>query len=195
MFKSVTSSSSVPPLLSLDTATASNDKEKVTLFDSYFHTVFTWSSYLIPPVEDLPMLSSTLSDISLFEMDVFEALSSLDTSKACDADGISPKILKHCVVALYQPIHHLFMLSLYLPMEWHSHLIIPVYKSGDKSSVRNYRPLFLLCVISKVLEKLYPFFSKFISPFQFGFRPRHSSTQQLLTFLHSLQDSLCSFTS
>ena len=97
-------------MLSLDTATASTDKEKVTLFNSYFHSVFTRSSYLIPPVEDLPMCSSTLSDISLSEMDLFEALSSLNTSKACGADGISPKILKHCAVALYQPIHHLFML-------------------------------------------------------------------------------------
>ena len=133
-------------------------------------------------------------------MDVFEALSSLDTSKACGADGISPKILKHCAVALYQPIHHLFMLSLsqhYLPMEWRSHLIITVYKSGDKSSVQNYHPISLLCVISEVLEKLiynkiYPYVSKFISPFRCGFRPKHSSTQQLLIFLHSLQDSLYS---
>ena len=198
--KSVTSSSSVPPLLSLDTATASIDKEKVTLFNSYFHSVFTRNSCLIPPVEDLSMCSFTLSDISLFKMDVFEALSSLDTSKACGADGISPKILKHCVVALYQLIHHLFMLSLsqyYLPVEWRFHLIIPAYKAGDKSSDRNYRPISLLRVILKVLEKfiydkIYPFVSKFISPFQCSFRPKHSSTQQLLTFLHSLQVSLCS---
>ena len=75
------------------------------------------------------MCFSTLSDISLSEMDVFEALSSLDTSKACGSDGISCKILKRCAVALNQPIHPPFMLSLsqhYLLMEWRSHLIIPL---------------------------------------------------------------------
>ena len=45
----------------------------------------------------------TLSDISLSEMDVFEALSSLDTSKACGADEISPKILRSCTLATHSP--------------------------------------------------------------------------------------------
>lgn len=74
-------------------------------------------------------------------------------------------------------------------------MIIPVFKSGDKSSVSNYRPISLLCSVSKLLEKLIydkviDFVSASISPCQFGFRPKHSTTQQLLTFLHSLQASL-----
>ena len=50
-----------------------------------------------------------------------------------------------------------FSLSLsqkYLPLDWRTHLIKPILKSGDKSSVRNYTPISLLSVVSKVLEKL-----------------------------------------
>ena len=113
-------------------------------------------------------------------------------------DGIGPKILKRCALALYKPLHHLFLLSLSqhsLPSDWRVHLIIPVFKSGDKSSVRNYRPLSLLCSVSKILEKLIydkiiPFISTSISSCQFGFRPKHSSTQQLLTFLNTVHTIL-----
>jgi hypothetical protein len=157
--------------------------------------VFTQSSFCIPPLEELPVPISTLSDIGLSEMDVFDAFSSLDPSKLMGVDGIGPKILKHCALALYKPIHHLFLLSLsqhYLPTEWRLHLITPIFKSGDKSSVRNYRPISLLCVISKVLERMTKFVSNFLSHSQFGFRPKHSTTQQLLAFLSCIQDSFSS---
>ena len=100
------------------------------------------------------MPSSSLSDICISELDVFRVLRSLDVTKA---KGISPKLLKTCALSLYQPLHHLFSLSLsqkYLPLEWRTHLIKPIIKSGDKSSIRNYRPISLLSVVSKVLEKL-----------------------------------------
>ena len=76
-------------------------------------------------------------------------------------------------------------------------MIIPVFKSGDKSSVCNYRPISLLCSISKLLEKLIydkiiGFVSTSISPSQFGFRPKLSTTQQLLIFLETIYSSLSS---
>ena len=81
-------------------------------------------------------------------------LRSLDETKAMGYDGISPKLLKQCALSLYQPLHYLFSLSLsqsYLPLEWRTHLIKPIFKSGDKNS---YRPISLLSVVSKVLERL-----------------------------------------
>ena len=146
----------------------------------------------------MPAPGNTLSDIGISESDVFEALSSLDPNKAMEIDGIGPKILKHCALALFKPLHHLFLLRLsqhYLPEDWRCHLIVPVFKSGNKSSVRNYRPISLLCTISKVVEKLIydkiiQFVSSSISPSQFSFRPMHSSIQQLLVFLSIIQDSL-----
>ena len=58
-----------------------------------------------------------------------------------------------------------------------------------------YRPISLLCTVSKVLEKLIynkviSFVSVSISPSWFGFRPNHSTTQQLLVFLSHLQECL-----
>ena len=103
-------------------------------------------------------------------------------------DGISPKLLKHCAVPLCQPLHHLFHLSLsqhYIPLDWRTHLVKPVLKSGNSSSVKNYRPISLLCIVSKILEKIVHkyvmgFVERLITPSQFGFLKGHSTLQQLL---------------
>ena len=115
-------------------------------------------------------------------------------------DGIPSKLLKSCALALYIPIHHLFSVSLtkhIIPNEWKCHSITPIHKSGDKAQVTNYRPISLLCIISKVLERLvYDHLNKFItknciiSCSQFGFRNSHSTNQQLLLFLHMVHQSL-----
>ena len=75
-----------------------------------------------------------------------------------------------------------------LPFDGKTHIIIPVFKSGNKNQVNNYRPISLLCITSKVLEhliynKLIDHVINFISPFQFGFLRGRSCMQQLLMFL------------
>ena len=113
-------------------------------------------------------------------------------------DCLGPRILKECAHILFQPLHHLFCLSLSshsIPEEWRIHRITPIHKSGDRSLVSNYRPISLLCSISKVLERIIynhvlGFISCSISPSQFGFLRNRSTAQQLLTFLNCMHESL-----
>ena len=81
----------------------------------------------------------------------------------------------------------------YLPSEWKLHLITPVHKSGERAQVNNYRPISLLSIVSKVLERivfnhLNDFIAEheIISTNQFGFRKYHSTVQQLLLFLNKV---------
>ena len=90
--------------------------------------------------------------ITISEHDTYKALSSLDPCKAVGMDDIGPKVLKGCAISLYKPFYYLYNLILQqhcLPLEWWIHSIVPIFKSGDKSSVSNYRP-----VSSNVLEQL-----------------------------------------
>ena len=69
--------------------------------------------------------------------------------------------------------------------------IVPLYKSGSKEEATNYRPISLLPVFSKLLEKtVYNQFSKyfeqFITPVQFGFRTKHSTVHCILNFLNNV---------
>ena len=148
-----------------------------------------------------------LGDISIQESEVYELLISLNTSKAMGCDGINPMLLKHCATAIFQPLHHLFLLSImqsYLPLEWRTRLIKPILKSGSNSLVENYRPNFLLCIASKILEKIIHikisgYVINYISDSQFGFQQNRSTLQQLiffnlLTIRQTINHRLMSFT-
>ena len=123
------------------------------IYNDYFYSVFTQASAnLSLPTEN----SSHLLHISIAE-DVFNTLINLDTSKAMGPDGIPPIVLSKCASVLYKPFHYLFSLVLkysYLPSDWKIHRIIPVFKSGDPTQIKNYQPISLLCNISKVLKRI-----------------------------------------
>ena len=131
--RSVTGQNAIPNSVYLDSATADSDLEKSSLFNSFFHSVFTNSSFYLPPVSLLHEPQSVLDDFLITESEVFQVLSSLDPSKAMGCDGIGPRLLKHCALAVYQPFHNLFCLSRsqhYIPVEWRTHMVRPIFKSG-----------------------------------------------------------------
>ena len=75
----------------------------------------------------------------------------------------------------------------YFPKIFKTSKVIPVFKSGNKQLVNNYRPISLLPRLSKVLEKLIKtrflkFFDKLHTLYnhQYGFRKNHSVVHALL---------------
>ena len=116
------------------------------------------------------------------------------SNKATGIDTISSCVLKHCSSALVAPLFYLFTTSLntsIIPTEWKTHLVIPSFKANDKTSVKNYCRISLLCNMSKVLiyDKVYSVVSKHISPCQLGFQRNTSTFQLLLLFFHKLVTS------
>ena len=194
---SLSSKHSLPPSMHFDSLSAITDSAKASLYNNYFYSIFTRSSFVLPTTDELPPVDSLISDVSVSVSDVYSELSKLDTSKTMGMDNIGPKILKFCAPALYLPIHHLFSLSLShqcLPAEWCVHSIVPVFKSGDRTSIINYCPISLLCTISLVLERL--IYNKVlavasgrISSFQFGFTKNRSTVHQLLLFINQIFSS------
>ena len=98
-------------------------------------------------------------------------------------------------VGICRWIPFMFQLSIdqgHLPSEWKLHLITPIYKSGNRSLIKNYRPISLFCIISKVLERLVfdhiiEFLStEVINSTQFRFLRGKSTILQLLLFLEDI---------
>ena len=89
------------------------------------------------------------------------------------------------------PLSMLFNKSLKLgvfPSDWKMSHAIPLFKKGDNSLVSNYRPVAMLCCISKVLEEivykhLYNHLHQnlLLYKFQSVFLPGHSTNHQHLT--------------
>ena len=148
-------------------------------------------------MSSLPTPNATLNNIDITEEDVFDALCSLDPSKASGPDGISPKILKIFSTALCSPLLYLFSQCLAqhtIPSGWRIHSITPIHKSGDRDNISNYRPISLLRFTSKILERIIyntiiNFITNSVSNHQFGFLKHRSSVQQLLLLLNTIYNS------
>ena len=80
--------------------------------------------------------------------------------------------------------------------------VIPLYKGGDKDDMNSYRPISLLPVLGKLLEKvisvrIVKFFDKFnlFCPQQFGFRSKFSTEYAILDIYEKMLKNLDSGTS
>ena len=80
---------------------ATCDSDKAYLFNEYFHSVFTTSSYRLSPLDEIDTPTSVVTNIILSDSDVYSALTSLDPTKSSGTDGIGPKLLKVGAIALY----------------------------------------------------------------------------------------------
>ena len=88
------------------------------------------------------------------------------------------------------PIHAIYIRSLregQLPKAWKHSVVIPIFKKGLRLDPLNYRPVSLTSVTCKRLERvlsdvIYDYLdsTSLLSSHQFGFRPGHSTAEQLL---------------
>ena len=96
-------------------------------------------------------------DVSTTRIEVKSILSQLDANKANGVDGIPVRILKECAEELSYPLALLFNSSLRsgrVPSLWKRAYVTPVFKAEAKDVVENYRPISLLSIPSKCLEKI-----------------------------------------
>lgn len=99
-------------------------------------------------------------------------------------------MVKGCAEPLAEPLCFLFNLSLSsgtFPIKWKEARVTPIFKSGDKNCIENYRPVSLLNSFAKVYELLlYKFIFSAIKPKitsqQHGFLPLKSTVTNLMEF-------------
>ena len=91
------------------------------------------------------------------EYEVEKVIMNLKNSNATGHDDINTIALKKLVPSILTSLTYIINLSLHqgiFPQIWKLAKVMPLYKSsGDKTEMKNYRPIALLPVMSKVLEK------------------------------------------
>ena len=114
----------------------------------------------------------------------------LDPTKATGRDGISAKMLKNTAYSIAPSLTKLFNLSLttgILPLAWKKSSVVPIPKNQKLSDPSNYRPVSLLPILSKILER-HVFMlimdhlqrNRSLSAFQWGFLEGRSTVTALL---------------
>ena len=124
-------------------------------------------------------------------------LKSIKVSKSSGIDNIPAKLLRDAASEISVSLTGLINLSLTLgniPDEWKVAKVIPIYKSGTHDNPENYRPISILPVLSKMLERevhsqLYRHIdiNNLLSPFQCGFRKNYSCETAVTYFTDKIR--------
>ena len=140
-----------------------------------------------------------LSSFQFNDQDILKIIRALHVNKAHGCDDISIRMIKICDQSIVKPLSIIYQNCLNtgtFPDIWEKSNIVPVHKKGDKQIVNNYRPVSLLPVCGKILERLvfnsiFDFLdnNSLLSANQSGFRPSDSSESQLLSVCHKLYAS------
>ena len=133
-----------------------------------------------------------MPDVKFKVKQVRKILVNLDENKASGLDGIPAVVLKKCAPELAPILTRLFQISYdcgIFPIGWKTARVQPIPKKGSKTLPTNYRPISILSVVSKVMEKYlnieilkYLETNKLIHDRQYGFLNRRS-TADLLSFV------------
>ena len=109
-------------------------------------------------------------------------------------DEISTKLLKETITNIIAPMTHIINTSLntgIVPSQMKTAKVIPIFKASDPCILKNYRPVSLLSVFSKILEKImFDKVTSFLSSndilykHQYGFRSKHSTIHPILHLLN-----------
>ena len=182
--------STIPPLFNgPEVLSSASDKAKL------FAENFSLNSNLDDSGVSLPVFPARtilkLHNISVTPKMVRNVVMNLDLSKASGPDCIPVVVLKDCESELSYVLAELFNKCLKescFPDCWKVSSVVPVFKNiGERSTAKNYHPVSLLSVVSKVFEKLVN--NRIVyhlekcglfSDFQYGFRSCRS-TADLLT--------------
>ncbi len=154
----------------------------------------------VPPQTIIDYKNFNFADIPLTFNDILEATDQLKSKPTQDFNGISSIFIKRTINTILIPLKHVFELSLesgIIPSQLKIAKVIPLFKSGQKSSMNNYRPISLLCTFSKILEKIvynklvvYIENNNLLSDYQFGFRKQHSTVHPMLHFMNHVSAAL-----
>jgi hypothetical protein len=126
--------------------------------------------------------------------EVFEGLSNMGLNSTYGPDGLPPIILSKRCYALASPLYALFNMSLtqrIFPDLWKSSLVLPIFKSGNRNSIKNYRPISKLSFLPKLFEKIIEpklscAFNRLIIDEQYSFRAHKSIYTNLLVYVTNL---------
>lgn len=123
---------------------------------------------------------------------VRQELQKFKSSKATGIDQIPARLLKDAAPEIAKPIAYLVNLTIssgVIPLEWKEAKVTPIFKSGKKDDVNNYRPISVLPLVSKIMERavqkqLVSFLTEnnVLSINQSGFQKSHSTETALIYF-------------
>ena len=140
--------------------------------------------------------------VEVREVEVFNVVKDINVSKSSGIEDVSSFVVKEAFKILITEVTHLYNLSIRtstFPSAWKRALVVPIPKAGNLTQVKNYRPISLLPLPGKILEKLiHQQLSSYLEgdlllvDEQHGFRKNHSTihfVSQLTNYISKKLDN------
>ena len=176
-------------------------RKKAELFNAFYanQCSFISNNSQLPPTLSYKT-NERLSPVKITNDDILKIIAKLEPNKAHGHDKISIHMIKICSTAICKPLRLIFNQCIdngIYPCEWKKANVVPIHKKDDKQTFKNYRPVSLLPICSKIFErllynKMFGFFldKDLISANQSGFKPGDSCINQHLSITHDIYKSL-----
>ena len=209
------SSSKSKVILDIDNNLCFNTKENSNHMNNYFLNVASNLVDLLPPAPGIFSIMSNLFKKYYYDKNVIPnsfilrsvtenfvntELSRLNPKKSYGIDGIQSKFIKDAASEIKIPITYIINLSIssnVVPNEFKYARVKPLFKKGNRNLPENYRPVSILTVVSKVLEKaIFIQFENYLKNnnilynHQSGFRKRHSTDTCIINLLDYLRTNV-----
>ena len=132
--------------------------------------------------------------------EIKDIINNLDDSKASGSCQIPTLLIKIAVDEICVPLSEICNSSFtqgIFPDKNKIAKVIPIFKKGSPKDVNNYRPISLLSIFSKIMEKLmasrltqYMELLGIIYPNQFGFRNGYSTLHSLISITETIKETI-----
>ncbi|CAG2214938.1 unnamed protein product [Mytilus edulis] len=129
---------------------------------------------------------------------IFKQLQQFNPSKSTGLDGIPSRFLRDGSSILAKPITYIVILSItsgIVPEEMKTARVCPIFKKNSRLDVGNYRPVSILIVVSKIVERfVYSQLEKYLVEndllynLQSGFRSAYSTDTCLIHLLDHIKN-------
>jgi hypothetical protein len=134
------------------------------------------------------------------EEEVISLTKSLKGKPISGVDDIPENLVKQCIHLIKGPLSHIYNLSLnssVFPDLWETAKVKPLHKKGDKNDMHNYRPISIIPVFAKLLERLmhnrmtsFLYMNKILSEAQNGFSKGKSIDTAAQSYIERIQEAL-----
>lgn len=193
--------SSVPNMMFLDNQPLRNGQSISDAFARYFESVYSNTDVVTTEFDDFYQnkyfVNQTLNITSFNESDILGVARKI-RSNSKGPDNIPGFIFRGCISELVKPLLVIFNLSLQsgiFPAIWKRSRVCPVFKSGDRGLINNYRAISILCFPAKIFESLlYDCILKHVegalSVKQHGFLPKRSTVTNLCCMTQYISDCI-----
>lgn len=207
ILKKTSNKSDIPTIIKDAEKTYTAQKEISNAFNSFYSQIGTNLAHkikksMINPKHYLPdiNLPNSFALLPTCTEEIIKIVKNFKPKISCGYDSISPKLLCQTYTGILEPLVYIINQSLItgiVPQNMKLAKVIPIYKSGDSSQIKNYRPISLLPSFSKILERivynrLYEFLLKhnILTSSQYGFRTGMSTELAILELQDRIAENL-----